>query len=43
VAIDDAVKSLPWQEIHKLGEQRLADIHEWLRVRYSRNFFGFSF
>ena len=43
LAIDDAMKRLPWQKIHELSEQRLADVHEWLRVRYSRNFFGFSF
>jgi hypothetical protein len=27
----------PWKEIHKLGEQRLAGVHKWLRVSYHRN------
>ena len=43
VAIDDAMKRLPWQKIHELGEQRLADVHAWLRVCYSRIFLDFHF
>jgi hypothetical protein len=27
VAIHDAMESLPWQEIHDLREQRLAEVH----------------
>src|ERR1035437_1959511 len=41
VVIDDAMKRLPWQEIHELLEQRLAEVHEWLRVGCSRNSFGY--
>ena len=35
VAIDDAMKSLPGQKVHELGEQRLAEIHRRLRRKQS--------
>ena len=28
IARDDATKARPWHEVHDLGEQRLADVHE---------------
>lgn len=31
VTIDDAMKGLPWQEVHDLREQRFADVHRGLR------------
>jgi len=31
MSIHDAVKGLPWQEVHDLGEQGLADIHRNLQ------------
>ena len=36
VAIDDAMKGLPRQEVHELSEQRLAEVHRQLRPRKSR-------
>ena len=34
MSLDDARECSPRQKIHQLGEQRLADVHAWLRVRY---------
>ena len=31
IAGDDAMKGLPWQEVHDLGEQRFANVHRSLR------------
>ena len=36
VAIDDAMKSLPGQKVHELGEQRLAEVHRRLRRKRSQ-------
>jgi hypothetical protein len=32
IAIDDAVESLPWKEIHELREQRFANVHRALQL-----------
>jgi hypothetical protein len=31
-AVDDAMESLPGQEVHELSKQRLAEVHERFRV-----------
>jgi hypothetical protein len=36
VAIDDAMKSLPRQEVHELGEKRLAEVHRRLQRKQSQ-------
>ena len=42
-AIDDAMERLPGKEVHQLREQRLACVHEPLRVSYPRNWPGTPF
>ena len=43
MSIDKSGESRPRQKIHQLGEQRLAGVHERLRVWLPRNFLGPSF
>jgi hypothetical protein len=41
--LDESGECGPRQKIHQLGEQRLAGVHERLRVALPGNFFGSSF
>ena len=41
--IDNAMETLPWQEVHQLREQRLACVHKRLRVSYPRHWPGTPF
>lgn len=43
LSINEAGEGRPRQKIHQLGKQRLAGVHERLRVGLPRNFFGSSF